>query len=97
MLELHLGIKLLDKSTRSLALTEVGEACYEDCNVISEQTTAAQQKIDNFKNELKGLLKIICHINLGHQLIGPRLNQFSHLYPSIGLDIHFTDDVINII
>jgi DNA-binding transcriptional LysR family regulator len=95
-LELHLGVKLLNRSTRSLALTEVGEAYYESCNVIAEQATAAQQKIDNFKSEPEGLLKITCPINVGLQLMVPTLNQFSHLYPKIELDIHFTDDVINI-
>jgi|TARA_B110000259_G_scaffold148528_1_gene167560 DNA-binding transcriptional LysR family regulator len=95
-LELHLGVKLLNRSTRSLALTEVGEAYYESCNVIAEQANAAQQKIDNFKSEPEGLLKITCPINVGLQLMVPTLNQFCHLYPKIELDIHFTDDVVNI-
>lgn len=95
-LELHLGVKLLNRSTRSLALTEAGEAYYESCNIIAEQATVAQQKIDNFKSEPEGLLKITCPINVGLQLMVPTLNQFSHLYPKIELDIHFTDDVINI-
>lgn len=95
-LESHLGVKLLNRSTRSLALTEAGEAYYESCNIIAEQATAAQQKINNFKNEPEGLLKITCPINVGLQLIVPALNEFRHLYPKIELDVHFTDDVINI-
>jgi DNA-binding transcriptional LysR family regulator len=96
-LESQLGVKLLNRSTRSLALTEVGEAYYESCHVIAEQANAAQQKIDNFKNEPEGLLKITCPINVGLQLMVPALNEFSHLYPKIELDIHFTDDVVNIL
>ncbi|MBL4761909.1 MAG: LysR family transcriptional regulator [Gammaproteobacteria bacterium] len=95
-LESHLGVKLLNRSTRSLALTEAGEAYYESCHIIAEQAAAAQQKINHFKNEPEGLLKISCPINLGLQLIVPALNQFRHLYPKIELDIHFTDDVVNI-
>jgi len=95
-LESHLGVKLLNRSTRSLALTEAGEAYYESCNIIAEQAAAAQQKIDSFKREPEGLLKITCPINVGIQLIVPALNTFSHLYPKIEFDIHFTDDVINI-
>jgi DNA-binding transcriptional LysR family regulator len=71
-------------------------AYYESCHAIAEQATAAQQKIDNFKNEPEGLLKITCPINVGLQLIVPALSEFSHMYPKIELDTHFTDDVINI-
>ncbi|MFT6878708.1 MAG: DNA-binding transcriptional LysR family regulator [Granulosicoccus sp.] len=95
-LESHLGMKLLNRSTRTLGLTEAGEAYYESCNIIAEQATEAQQKIDNFKNEPEGLLKITCPINVGLQLIVPVLNEFSHRYPKIELDVHFSDDVINI-
>lgn len=96
-LEAHLGMKLLNRSTRTLALTEAGEAYYESCNAIAEQAIAAQQKIDNFKHEPQGLLKITCPINIGLQLIVPALNEFRLLYPKIELDIHFTDDVVNIL
>jgi DNA-binding transcriptional LysR family regulator len=96
-LESHLDMRLLNRSTRTLALTEAGHAYYENCNVIAEQAIAAQQKIDNFKNEPEGLLKITCPINVGLQLMVPALNEFRHLYPKIELDIYFTDDVINII
>jgi DNA-binding transcriptional LysR family regulator len=96
-LESHLDMRLLNRSTRTLALTEAGHAYYENCNVIAEQAIAAQQKIDNFKNEPEGLLKITCPINVGLQLMVPALNEFRHLHPKIELDIYFTDDVINII
>jgi DNA-binding transcriptional LysR family regulator len=96
-LESHLDMRLLNRSTRTLALTEAGHAYYENCNVITEQATAAQQKIDNFKNEPEGLLKITCPINVGLQLMVPALNEFRHMHPKIELDIYFTDDVINII
>lgn len=95
-LESHVGMKLLNRSTRSLSLTEAGEAYYESCNIITEQAAAAQQKIDSLKREPEGRLKITCPINVGIQLIVPALNTFSHLYPKIEFDMQFTDDVINI-
>ena len=82
-LELHLGVKLLNRSTRSIALTEAGEAYYESCNIIAEQATVAQQKIDNFKSEPEGLLKITCPINVGLQLMVPTLNQLTPEVPAL--------------
>ncbi|MFT5657997.1 MAG: DNA-binding transcriptional LysR family regulator [Gammaproteobacteria bacterium] len=95
-LESQLGIKLMNRSTRTLALTEAGKVYYESCDIIAEQASIAQTGIDNFKNEPQGLLKIACPVNLGLQLLVPALNKFRNLYPKITLDVHFADDVVNI-
>lgn len=96
-LEDNLGVKLINRSTRSLSLTEAGKAYYQSCRVITEQAHLAQQKMDNFKNEPQGLLKITCPVNAGLQLIVPALNEFKELFPKIDLDVMLSDDVINII
>ncbi|MDB1125832.1 LysR family transcriptional regulator [Vibrio algarum] len=96
-LEDNLGVKLINRSTRSLSLTEAGKAYYESCRVITEQAQFAQQKMDNFKNEPQGLIKITCPVNVGLQLIVPALNEFKEQFPKIDLDVMLSDDVINII
>ncbi|WP_413283110.1 LysR family transcriptional regulator [Vibrio sp. MA40-2] len=96
-LEGSLGVKLINRSTRSLSLTEAGKAYYDSCRVITEQANLAQQKMDNFKNEPQGLLKITCPVNVGLQLIVPALNEFKERFPKIDLDVMLSDDVINII
>lgn len=96
-LEKHLAIKLLNRSTRSITLTEAGKQYYQRCHVIAEQASAANQQIENLKNEPEGLLKITCPVNVGLQTIVPALNAFKKLYPKIELDVVLTDDVVNII
>lgn len=96
-LEKHLAIKLLNRSTRSITLTEAGKQYYQRCHVIAEQASAANQQIENLKNEPEGLLKITCPVNIGLQTIVPALNDFKKLYPKIALDVVLTDDVVNII
>lgn len=95
-LESHLGIKLLNRSTRSIALTEAGEQYYQRCRIIAEQASAANQQIENIKNEPEGLLKITCPVNVGLQTIVPALNEFRKLYPKIELDVMLSDEVVNI-
>jgi len=95
-LESHLGIKLLNRSTRSIALTEAGSEYYQRCRIIAEQASAAHQQIENIKNEPVGLLKITCPVNVGLQTIVPALNEFKELYPKIELDVMLTDEVVNI-
>lgn len=95
-LETQLEVKLLNRSTRSINLTEAGQAYYERCRVIAQQANAANQQIENFKNEPIGLLKITCPVNIGLQTVVPALNEFKKIYPKIELDVMLTDEVVNI-
>ena len=95
-LESHLGIKLLNRSTRTIALTEAGSQYYQRCRIIAEQASAANQQIENLKSEPVGLLKITCPVNIGLQTIVPALNEFRKLYPKIELDVMLSDEVVNI-
>ncbi len=96
-LEAQLDVKLLNRSTRSISLTEAGQHYYQRCHNIAEQAEAANQQIENLKQEPEGLLKITCPVNVGLQTIVPALNEFRRLYPRIKLDVVLTDEVVNII
>lgn len=96
-LEEHLGIKLLNRSTRTISPTEAGNEYYQHCRVIAEQALAANQQIENLKHEPVGLLKITCPVNVGLQTIVPALNEFRTIYPKIELDVMLSDEVVNII
>jgi DNA-binding transcriptional LysR family regulator len=96
-LETQLGVKLLNRSTRSIALTEAGAEYYQSCRIIADQANTANQQIENLKNEPEGLLKITCPVNVGLQMVVPALNDFKRLYPKIELDVMLTDEVVNII
>ncbi len=95
-LETQLGVKLLNRSTRSIALTEAGSEYYQSCRIIAEQASSANRQIENLKNEPEGLLKITCPVNAGLQMIVPALNEFRRLYPKIELDVMLTDEIVNI-
>ncbi|MGB1197397.1 MAG: LysR family transcriptional regulator [Thalassotalea sp.] len=95
-LEAQLGVKLLNRTTRSISLTEAGQAYYLRCKTISEEANAANQQIQSIKNEPEGLLKITSPVNAGLQMVVPALNEFRSLYPKIELDLMLTDEVVNI-
>lgn len=95
-LETQLGVTLLNRSTRTIGLTEAGTEYYQRCRIIAEQAFAANQQIENLKNEPQGLIKITCPVNVGLQTIIPALNQFKTMYPKIDLDVMLTDEVVNI-
>ena len=95
-LESHIVVKLLNRTTRAIALTEAGTEYYQSCRIIAEQAALANQQMENLKNEPEGLLKITCPVNAGLQMLVPALNDFHRLYPKIELDVMLTDEVVNI-
>ena len=96
-LEQKLGVTLLNRSTRSIALTQAGSDYYQRCRIIAQQASAASQQIENVKNEPEGLLKITCPVSVGLHTIVPALDKFRNIYPKIELDIMLTDEVVNIV
>ncbi|MEL0635559.1 LysR family transcriptional regulator [Marinomonas sp. TI.3.20] len=96
-LEDQLGVVLLNRTTRSISLTETGEAYYQRCRTIAHQAHEANLQIEKAKQEPIGKLKITCPVNLGLQMVVPALNDFRRLYPLIELDVSLNDDVVNII
>jgi DNA-binding transcriptional LysR family regulator len=96
-LETQLRVKLLNRSTRSIALTETGSEYYQSRHIIAKQAATVNLRIENLKNEPEGLLKITCPVNVGLQMVVPALNDFRRLYPKIELDVMLTDEVVNII
>lgn len=95
-LETHLGLKLLNRTTRSFTLTEAGDKYYQHCQKIALQAETANQQIENLKHEPEGLLRITCPVNVGLQIIVPALNEFKRLYPKIELDLMLSDEIVNI-
>ncbi|MBJ7555807.1 LysR family transcriptional regulator [Marinomonas spartinae] len=96
-LEDQLGVVLLNRTTRSLSLTDTGEAYYQRCRTIAFQANEANLQIERSKQEAVGKLKIACPVNLGLQVVVPALNEFRRLYPLIELDVSLSDEVVNII
>lgn len=96
-LELHIGVPLLNRTTRSFSLTAIGEQYYQRCQRIQEEAALAHQSIENTRDEPEGKLTISAPINLSQYTLIPALNQFKRLYPKIELHVNLTDDVVNIV
>ena len=96
-LEKSLDVKLLNRSTRSMSLTEEGKIYYESCKTIADEAEVASRKIENMKNEPEGKLTITAAVNLGTRVIAPLLAKFLLIYPRIEVNLTLTDEVVNIV
>jgi DNA-binding transcriptional LysR family regulator len=96
-LEAHLGVKLMARSTRRLALTSAGTAYLEKCRVILNLVEAAETGVAEERLTPRGNIRISLPLSYGLKCLAPLLLDFSQRYPEVVLDMDYSDRRINLI
>jgi DNA-binding transcriptional LysR family regulator len=96
-LEERLGVRLLQRTTRKLNLTEVGQAYYERCQRIVQDIAAAEQVVIDMQTAPRGLLRVTVPVDLGSTFVGALIAEFIAAYPDIQIDLDLSDRVVDLI
>ena len=96
-LEKHLGVKLITRSTRRLALTAAGAAYLEKCRVILNIVDAAESGVAEESAELRGRIRLGLPLLYGLQALVPALLDFARDNPGIELTLDLSDQRANLI
>ncbi len=91
LLEGRLGVRLIQRSTRQFAVTEIGRAFYEHCKAMLVEAEAAQEVVDASLAEPRGVIRLSCPIALLHAHVGVMLADFMALYPQVTLNLDATN------
>lgn len=94
-LEAHLGVRLLQRTTRSMALTENGAVYYDKVKRIAADLESAQSSISNEQTELQGRLSIASTSAFGRHVLAPLIAGFAALHPRLLLELSNTNRKIN--
>ncbi|MBS9438845.1 LysR family transcriptional regulator [Photorhabdus noenieputensis] len=95
-LEMRLGVRLLNRTTRKLQLTAEGSVFYERSVRILEDITAAEQET-NQGTAPRGRIRVNCHVAFGKHCLMPLLPDFLQRYPEITLDISLCDLIVDLL
>lgn len=96
-LEAYLEVKLLNRTTRSIALTADGAAYYERCRQILAEIEETEAALRNDGQKPRGKLRLDMPGSIGSDLIIPRLRDFTDLYPEIELAMGLSDRRVDLI
>lgn len=96
-LEERLGARLLNRTTRRLSLTEVGQAYFERIRRIVADAEEAEHAVTSLHAEPRGTLRINAPMSFGIQHLAPALPDYMALYPDVTVDIAFNDRRIDLI
>lgn len=94
-LEQRLGVRLFHRSTRSIQLTEEGLQFLDGCRRIFEEMEAIEASLAQTRTTPHGRLRV--SLPLTGTLMTPTLTAFMRAYPDIELDLHFSDNLVDII
>lgn len=96
-LEDRLGIRLLNRTTRRLSLTEAGAAYYERCARIVADAEEADLAITHLQSEPRGILLVNAPMSFGIAHVAPAIPDFLERYPELRVDMILNDRVVDLI
>ena len=96
-LEARLGVRLINRTTRSLHLTDDGARYYEACSRVLADIEEADAAVGAGRVEPRGLLRVALPASFGHLHIAPLIPAFAERYPSIRLALSLSDRNVNLI
>lgn len=96
-LENELGVRLLERTTRSLSLTEIGREFFERAIGILASVDDAQRAVQRALGEPRGTLRLTCGVEFGMIAVNGWITTFLQHYPQLKVDADFTSRVVDIV
>ncbi|WP_028465289.1 MULTISPECIES: LysR family transcriptional regulator [Nisaea] len=96
-LEDRLGVRLLNRTTRRVSLTEVGSAYYERCKRILADVDEAEIAVSQAHSAPRGLLKLTAPTTFAHRHVAPHLPEFLDRYPEVEVQLLVNDRVVDLV
>lgn len=96
-LEERLGVRLVQRTTRKLALTEIGEAYYERCARIVGDLAAAEQLVTDMQSTPRGRVRVTAPIDLSMRHLGAICARFVAAHPDVNVELEASDRVADLI
>ncbi|MET0256159.1 MAG: LysR family transcriptional regulator [Luteibacter sp.] len=96
-LEEELGVTLLIRSTRRMALTDAGERFHEDCARVLADAEDAITRLGECRDTPMGTLRVTAAGDHGIAVVAPALAEFAERYPQVRVELSVTDSITDLI
>jgi DNA-binding transcriptional LysR family regulator len=96
-LEARLGVRLLQRTTRKLSLTETGEVYYRHCVAMREEAEAAADAVALVQTEPRGTIRVSCPVTLAQSTIGLLVPRFLDKHPQVRIEMQVGNRVVDLV
>lgn len=93
----RLGARLLQRTTRQLQLTSVGERYLRHCQAMLLEAEMADEAVASITSEPRGRLRVSCPVGLARHFLMDAVNRFLAAYPQVQLDISLVNRRVDLI
>lgn len=96
-LEAQLGLRLLQRTTRKLSLTAVGEAYLRHCQDLRAAAQAAFDTVAQVQNEPRGTIHVSCPVTLAQTVLAELVPDFLARHPQVRVEMQVSNRVVNLV
>ena len=96
-LEADLGVRLLQRSTRKFAVTDVGQSVYRHAQSMLAEAQAARDAVAQVSSEPRGLLRVSAPVSMAQDMLAPLLPDFLSKYEHVRLQLHVSNRRVDLI
>lgn len=97
LLEQHLGLSLLHRTTRRQSLTDFGRAFYQRAKLILADMEAAESLAAVTRGTPSGRLRINAPVTFGMRVLSPRLLEYMVRYPQVSVDLTLSNELVDLV
>ncbi|QIG51547.1 LysR family transcriptional regulator [Nordella sp. HKS 07] len=97
LLEERLGVRLIQRSTRRFAVTDIGREYYRHCVAMTVEADAAQEAIDRMKSEPQGVVRMSCPSSVIYFQLGEIIASFVADHPKVEVQLESTNRRVDVI
>ncbi|MBL3556398.1 MULTISPECIES: LysR family transcriptional regulator [Marinobacter] len=96
-LEQHLGVRLLNRTTRRIHLTEAGTRYHQRAQQVLNDIDDMENHLDDLQTRAQGLLRISAPVSFAIRHMAPLLSEFQQAHPAVGIDLQLNDRKVDIV
>jgi len=96
-LEDRLGVRLLNRTTRKVSLTEAGARYFQHARQVLEDIDDMENQLGNLQQEARGTLRISAPVSFAIQHLAPLLCGFQEAHPAVDIDLQLNDRKVDIV
>lgn len=94
-LEAHLGTVLIQRTTRSMSLTDTGRSYYAECCRLLDELEALERSVKQQSQEVSGTLRVNAPLSFALSVLSPLITEFLRTYPDLKLELVMEDRLVD--
>lgn len=96
-LEARFGVRLLNRTTRTLTTTEIGQVLYDNARKVIAALDEAEAVVASYSGTPQGVIRVVAPLGLGRRLVAPLIPRFCAENPEIEVRLRLSDRSVNIV